>query len=64
MNEIEYIKATNWVKIRIALSIYNEILPGTEYNLTSKKYEEIRLLLVQLEQLLGSTFTLEEEKDD
>ncbi len=64
MNEIEYIKATNWTKIRMVLSIYDDILPGTEYNLTSKKYEEIRLLLIQLEQFLGNTFTLEEEKDD
>ena len=55
MTEIEYIKATNRVKVSLALQIMKDILPGDEYGITDEKYHEItkRLSSVQ-DELLAS----------
>ena len=61
MREIDYIKATNRVKVSAALSILRDVLPGKEYGITEKELSEIKKKLAIAEGKLFSSYELQED---
>jgi hypothetical protein len=62
MKESEYIKATNRVKISLALTILRDVLPSEddEYGITDNELAAIRRPLAQAEEKLFSLIETEE----
>lgn len=60
MTEIEYIRATNRVKVSMARTILRDVLPGDEYGITEKEWGEIMLRLSKSEAKLFKSFKLTE----
>ena len=63
MTEIEYIKATNRVKISLALNILHDVLASKddEYGITTKELVAIKQLLSKSEEKLFSMIEISEE---
>jgi len=52
MKESEYIRATNRVKLSMALRILGDVSPGEHYGITDKILSELRKSLAEAEQKL------------
>ena len=61
MNEIEYIRATNRVKIGAALQFVRDTLGGDDFGITDGELLEIRKLLVAAERKLFRSYSIDEE---
>jgi hypothetical protein len=61
MTERDYIKATNRVKVSMALMIMRDVLPGEHYGITESEASSIKRLLCEAEEKL---FSLVEIKED
>ena len=61
MTESEYIKATNRVKVSVALTIMRDVLPGDNCGITCDEASEIKRLLRNAEEKLFSAVEIEEE---
>lgn len=62
MTEIEYLRATNRVKVSMAREILRDVLPGDDYGITDDELVEIQRLLSQAEDKLFASYKLEEGK--
>ena len=60
MNEIEYIRATNRVKISAALVIVRDVLDGEDFGVTSDELLQIRKLLAAAERKLFRSYSIDE----
>lgn len=58
MNENDYIKATNKVKISLALNIMREILDCDDCGISDDDYEKIISLLVEAENKIYLSFDI------
>ncbi len=61
LNEIDYIKATNRVKVSTMLSILRDVLPGKDYGITESESQAIGQLLSDAEARLFKSFKLTEK---
>ena len=61
MNEVEYIIATNRVKISMALTILRDVLPGEEYGISTKEYAKFARPLRESEVKLFSLYEADED---
>ena len=61
MNEQDYIKAGNRIKVSMALTIIRDILPGEEYGISKKEHIVLKGHLRNAEVKLFDSFEL---KDD
>jgi hypothetical protein len=62
LNESQYLKATNRVKVSMALVILRDVLPGKDYGITSDEISEIRRLLSNAEDKLFGSYSLDEKE--
>lgn len=60
MKETEYIKATNRVKVSMALTILRDVLPGKDYGISAEDLTEIAKRLRKAEEELFSSFEITE----
>jgi len=60
MTEIEYIRATNRVKVSMAKVILRDVLPGDEYGITPAELTAIMVLLSEAEVKLFSSYEISE----
>lgn len=60
MTEIEYIRATNRVKISMALTILRDVLPGDDYAITDVELIEITKRLSRAQDKLFASYKCEE----
>lgn len=58
MTEIEYIRATNRVKVTMALTILRDVLSGKEYGITDEELAEIVLQLSSAQNKLFASYDL------
>lgn len=58
MTEIEYIRATNRVKVTMALTILRDVLSGEEYGITDKELAKIVLQLSSAQNKLFASYDL------
>lgn len=58
MTEIEYIKATNRVKVSMALIILRDVLPGEDYMVGKEEFREILSRLQAIEERLFASLTI------
>ena len=56
MTEIEYLRATNRVKVSMALSILRDVLPGKDYGIKEEDLSEIKKRLRDAEDKLFSSY--------
>lgn len=61
MTETEYLKATNWTKVKIMQTILRDILPGNNYGISKQELLYIKIKLAKVEINLAKSFELEEE---
>ena len=59
MREKDYIKATNRVKVSMALTIMRDVLAGDDWGITNDELEGIRSLLSKAEQKLFSSIEIQ-----
>lgn len=59
MKEIEYIRATNRVKISMAKVLMHDVLSGINYGINDSEKAEIIILLSKAEDKLFSSYDLE-----
>ena len=60
MEEAEYIKATNRVKVSMALTIMRDVLPGEDWGITPDELSEITRRLRSSEEKLFSLIEITE----
>ena len=60
MTETEYIRATNRVKVSMALTILRDILIGEDYGITDAELTEITKRLSQAQDKLFTSYKCEE----
>jgi len=60
MTETQYLKATNRVKVSMALAILRDVLPGDDYGITANELAAITSRIRRLEEKLFSSYELEE----
>lgn len=63
MNESEYIKATNRVKVTMAITILRDVLPGKNYGISHSEKTEITKRLSMAQEKLFSSYSLEEDSE-
>lgn len=56
MTEIEYIKATNRVKVSMSLTILRDVLPGEDYMVGKEEFREILSRLQAIEERLFASY--------
>jgi len=61
MKEIDYIKATNLAKLRMAASILKDVLPAKHYGISLGQYGAIMKPLLDAEEELNKTIECTEE---
>ncbi len=61
MKETEYIRATNRVKITNALTIFRDVLFGSDYGIEEKEYYEILKKLMTAQDKLFTCYKCEED---
>ena len=59
MKETEYLRATNRVKVSMALTILRDVLPGDDYGITRMDLSEITSRLSRVEEALFCSYELE-----
>lgn len=62
MTESEYLRATNRVKVSMALTILRDVLPGDGFGLTSAELSKIKVQLCDLEIQLFSSYDISEDE--
>lgn len=60
IKEIEYIRATNRVKVSMALAILRDVLPGEDYIVGKEEFREIHSRLQAIEDRLFNSYECEE----
>ena len=63
MNEADYIKAANRVKVSAALTILRDVLPGDEWGISQSDLSEITSRLGDAEERLFASYQLCEQAD-
>ena len=64
MTESEYLRATNRVKVSLALEILRDVLPGKGYGISGLKLAQIRTALREAEEALFKSYGVEEDDDE
>lgn len=62
MKENEYVRATNRVKVSLALACLRDVLPGDNYGVTASELADVARSLRQIETRLIGIIEIEEEK--
>ena len=60
MKESEYIKATNRVKVSMALTILRDVLPGDGCGVTANEVSQVKVKLRDMETKLFTSYGCEE----
>jgi len=64
LKESEYIKATNRVKISMAITILRDVLPGKNYGIGYEVLSEVLTKLLYAEAHLFESFKVEEDEEE
>lgn len=64
MKESEYLKATNRVKVSLALYTLRAVLPGDDYGVTANELVRITAPLRKLEEKLFSSYDIQEDNNN
>ena len=56
MTKIEYTRATNLVKVSVALHAMRDVLPGNRHGISAEECDTIRALLLDAENRLFGSF--------
>ena len=64
MKNSEYIKATNRVKISIALTIIRDVLPGDDYGISEEYHALVISNLMAAEKRLFAAFECDSDDDE
>jgi hypothetical protein len=62
MKERDYIRATNRVKVSMALMIMRDVLPGEHYGIAEAEASDIKKLLCEAEEKLFSVVEIKEDE--
>lgn len=63
MNERDYIRATNRVKVSIALNVIHDVLSGDEYGISDDDIMQIRMLLAEAQAKLFKSYNVSTDED-
>ncbi len=63
MNETDYIRATNRVKVSAALHMLRDVLPGDGFGISANELGRITRPLREAEERLFASYELEEPND-
>jgi hypothetical protein len=61
MTEIEYVRSTNWTKIRMAQRILSYVLEGDDYGVPLSEYRDVMERLQHLEHSVDRSFWVSED---
>jgi hypothetical protein len=60
MTEAEYLKATNLVKVRAAITLVNDMLGGDGWGVSKEAVQQATSILISIREGLEESFELEE----